>query len=89
MRTSVRLRELLRFSHTTGGDVSVLARNFSFDAATLVLAAANTFIRRSTSIPQRTPVALTGGFESDSGLAAVFEQADDHVIRNRFRLPHR
>ncbi len=46
-------------------DVSVLARNFSFDGATLMHAVANTFERRNTPMSQATPVALAGEFAHD------------------------
>ncbi|HEY2343068.1 MAG TPA: nucleotidyl transferase AbiEii/AbiGii toxin family protein [Chthoniobacteraceae bacterium] len=46
-------------------DVSVLARNFSFDGMALAEAIANTFTRRETAVPKDTPVALTAEFARD------------------------
>jgi hypothetical protein len=46
-------------------DVSVLARNFSFDGTALVHAISNTFTRRETPVPKDTPVALTAEFARD------------------------
>lgn len=46
-------------------DVSVLARNFSFDGATLMRAIASTFTRRRTDVPPAVPIALTNEFAHD------------------------
>lgn len=46
-------------------DLFTLAQNFAFDGTILVQAVRNTFARRETPLPERTPISLTDEFSED------------------------